>query len=51
MLAEAATVLSDGIKDAKGALASLNISGNNISSDQEAKVRKICADKSIECAL
>ena len=31
-----------------GALASLNISGNRIGSDQHAKIRKICAEKSIK---
>ena len=48
--AEAARILSQDIQD-NGALASLNISDNHISSDQQATIKKICAEKSIKCTL
>ena len=47
---ENVVTLSDAIQD-MGALASLNISDNRISSDQQANIRKICAEKSIKCTL
>jgi hypothetical protein len=34
-----------------GALASLMISNNQIGSEQEAKIKQICAGKSIKCTL
>ena len=49
--AEAAKVLSDGIKDANGALASLDVSNNRIDENQKAKIKQICASKSIKCTL
>ena len=38
------------LKD-NGGLASLTISSNKIGSDQQAKIKQICAGKSIECTL
>jgi hypothetical protein len=37
--------------EANGSLASLAISDNWIGSEQEAKIKQICAGKSIKCAL
>ena len=34
-----------------GSLASLTISNNKIGSEQEAKIKEICAGKSIKCTL
>ena len=34
-----------------GALASLDISGNHISSEQEASIKQVCAEKSINCTF
>jgi len=34
-----------------GVLASLTISNNRIGSEQEAKIKQICAGKSIKCTL
>jgi hypothetical protein len=34
-----------------GALASLTISSNQIGSEQEAKIKQICAGKSIKCTF
>jgi Ran GTPase-activating protein (RanGAP) involved in mRNA processing and transport len=48
--AEAAGILSEGIRDS-GSLASLDISDNNIGDAQEAKIKQICAGKSIKCTL
>ena len=43
-------VLAPALRD-MGALASLNISGNRIGGVQEATIKQICADKSIQCTL
>ena len=45
-----AVLLAHEMKD-MGALASLNISGNRIDSAQQATIKQICADKSIQCTL
>jgi Ran GTPase-activating protein (RanGAP) involved in mRNA processing and transport len=45
--AEAASIFSDAIPD-MGSLASLTISGNNIGNEQIAKIKEICAGKSIK---
>ena len=50
MNAEAGRIFSQDIQD-NGALASLNISDNSISSDQQATTQKTCAEKSIKCTL
>ena len=48
--AEGARILAPAI-EASGALASLTISNNQIGSEQEAKIKQICAGKSIKCTL
>ena len=40
-----------GFVKANGSLTSLTISNNKIGSEQEAKIKEICAGKSIKCAL
>jgi hypothetical protein len=46
-----AAFLSTNLFEAKGSLASLTISDNNIGDEQEAKIKQICAGRSIKCAL
>ena len=46
-----ASEIVSGLKDAKGALASLDISDNHIGDEHEAKIKQICAGKSIKCTL
>ena len=46
---DAVLIVSD-ISD-MGSLASLTISNNRIGSEQEAKIKEICAGKSIKCTL
>ena len=46
--AEAARIFSQDIQD-NGALASLDISGNSIGSEQEASIKQVCGEKSINC--
>ena len=48
--AEDVKLIASDIQD-MGALASLTISNNQISSEQEAKIKEICAGKSIKCAV
>ena len=43
-----AVLVSHEIQD-MGALASLDISGNSIGSEQEASIKQVCAEKSINC--
>ena len=43
--------MSTKLFEAKGALASLTISNNQISSEQEAKIKQICAGLSIKCTI
>ena len=46
-----AAFMSTELFEAKGSLASLDISGNRIGNKQEAKIKQICAGRSIKCAL
>jgi hypothetical protein len=46
-----AAFMSTKLFEAKGSLASLTISDNNIGDEQQAKIKEICAGKSIKCAL
>jgi hypothetical protein len=46
-----AAFISSKIMKDKGSLASLTISNNRIGSEQEAKIKEICAGKSIKCTL
>ena len=43
-----AAFMSTKLFEVKGSLASLVISGNNIGDEQEAKIKQICAGKSIK---
>jgi hypothetical protein len=43
--------ISSAHADDSGSLSSLTISGNSIGSAQEAMIKQICADKSIQCTL
>jgi hypothetical protein len=44
-----AAFMSTKLFEAKGSLASLTISNNQIGSVQEAKIKQICAGRSIKC--
>jgi hypothetical protein len=46
-----AAFMSTKLFEAKGSLASLDISDNRIGDEQQAKIKEICAGKSIKCAL
>jgi hypothetical protein len=48
--AEGAKILAPAL-EANGSLASLTISNNKIGSEQQAKIKEICAGKSIKCTL
>jgi Ran GTPase-activating protein (RanGAP) involved in mRNA processing and transport len=48
--AEGAKIIAPAI-EASGSLASLTISNNGIGSEQEAKIKQICAGRSIKCAF
>ena len=48
--ADAARIFSQDMQD-NGALASLDISGNHIGSEQEASIKQVCAEKSINCTF
>ena len=48
--AEDIKILAPAIQD-NGALASLDVSRNDIGDAQEAKIKQICASKSIKCTL